>query len=273
MEVTEMMDKHPEILAEVEAIEESMMAFFAQEAGDGPSANVLSQALSQIENGGESIAPVIPLQREETPIEKTPAVETETLKEDSPEEEIPVVPLTEQVSEGDGMGLYKFLAIAASLALLTSIVLNVFFYTEWQKSDARIASIEEENRTLAYEFEKFRTNYRSSSTLLHDSTTLRVSLKERPNFPGSFATVYWNQGQEKILLHSGSLPEAPEGFQYQLWALVGGQPINAGVFDSSIQLQTMKSLPVVADAFAVTLEPRGGSVNPTMEKMYVLGEV
>jgi hypothetical protein len=28
-----------------------------------------------------------------------------------------------------------------------------------------------------------------------------------------------------------------------------------------------------AQAFAITLEPKGGSQNPTMEKMYVMGKI
>ena len=38
-------------------------------------------------------------------------------------------------------------------------------------------------------------------------------------------------------------------------------------------MKEMKSIASVsADAFAVTLEPRGGSINPTMDQMVVIGK-
>ena len=71
------------------------------------------------------------------------------------------------------------------------------------------------------------------------------------------------------------LPANDKDHQYQLWALVGGKPVDLGVFDktatdSTIDMKEMKSL-ALAQAFAVTLEPRGGSVNPTMDQMMVVG--
>jgi anti-sigma-K factor RskA len=61
-----------------------------------------------------------------------------------------------------------------------------------------------------------------------------------------------------------------------LWAMVNGKPVDLGVFDAQNQpkklLLAMKEVGD-AQAFAVTLEKRGGSASPTMEKMVVLGAV
>ena len=71
------------------------------------------------------------------------------------------------------------------------------------------------------------------------------------------------------------MPVNDKDHQYQLWALVGGKPIDLGVFDKSpkdtTDMKEMKSI-ASAEAFAVTLEPRGGSINPTMNEMMVLGK-
>ena len=68
------------------------------------------------------------------------------------------------------------------------------------------------------------------------------------------------------------MPVATTGKQYQLWALVDGAPVDAGVFeiDAGTPMIKMKNIPR-AQAFAVTLEPSGGSLKPTMDQMYVLG--
>ena len=42
------------------------------------------------------------------------------------------------------------------------------------------------------------------------------------------------------------------------------------VLDSAATVKEMKSIGA-ADAFAVTLEPTGGSVNPTLTEMVVMG--
>ena len=55
-------------------------------------------------------------------------------------------------------------------------------------------------------------------------------------------------------------------------AFKDGKPIDAGVFDINGKLQRMNNIEG-ADAFAVTLEPKGGSVGPTMDQLYLVGGV
>jgi anti-sigma-K factor RskA len=62
--------------------------------------------------------------------------------------------------------------------------------------------------------------------------------------------------------------------QYQLWAIIDGKPVDAGVFDGNLAgLVKMKEIPSGAKTFAVTIEPRGGNASPTLEKMQVVGNV
>jgi anti-sigma-K factor RskA len=48
-----------------------------------------------------------------------------------------------------------------------------------------------------------------------------------------------------------------------------------GVFDVAGDMTSLLKMKTTgkASAFAVTLEPRGGSKNPTMEQMYVIGQI
>ena len=70
------------------------------------------------------------------------------------------------------------------------------------------------------------------------------------------------------------LPKTDKTHEYQLWALVDGKPVSLGVFGENAKeaVQQMETIEK-AQAFAVTIEPIGGSVNPTMEKMVVMGGV
>ena len=72
-----------------------------------------------------------------------------------------------------------------------------------------------------------------------------------------------------------NMPSNDQEHQYQLWAMVDGKPVDLGVFDSGTDSTGMKKMKSVKDtqAFAVTLEPRGGSVDPTMDQMMAIGSI
>jgi anti-sigma-K factor RskA len=71
-----------------------------------------------------------------------------------------------------------------------------------------------------------------------------------------------------------NLPKTDSAHEYQLWALVDGKSVSLGVFGENAKeaVQQMETIQK-AQAFAVTIEPMGGSANPTMEKMVVMGEI
>ena len=110
--------------------------------------------------------------------------------------------------------------------------------------------------------------------ILRDDSYRPVIMEGTEKAPGAIAAVYWNPEKREAYLDTRSLPTPPAGKQYQLWALVGGQPVDMGVFDLALQAE-FQQVPFIEnpDAFAVTLEPAGGSVSPTLEEMYVVGGV
>ncbi len=58
----------------------------------------------------------------------------------------------------------------------------------------------------------------------------------------------------------------------QLWAIVEGKPVDAGMIDACSGLCKMKNISN-ASAFAITLEKRGGSPTPNLEQLQVIGNV
>jgi anti-sigma-K factor RskA len=69
------------------------------------------------------------------------------------------------------------------------------------------------------------------------------------------------------------LPVPPADKQYQLWALKNGKPIDAGVFEMDTEMHMMPVTIADADAFAITLEKKGGSPAPTLSQLYVMGKI
>ncbi len=105
-----------------------------------------------------------------------------------------------------------------------------------------------------------------------------VKLAGVKDSPSANMLVYWNKNNKNILINYAAidLPKTDQSHEYQLWALVDGKPVSLGVFETNENAkEAVKKMETIekAQAFAVTIEPRGGSVNPTMENMVVMGAI
>ena len=110
---------------------------------------------------------------------------------------------------------------------------------------------------------------------LADPEREKIVLKGTPKYQEAIASVYWDPEKGQVALDASVLPELSEDEQYQLWALIGGEPVDMGLVEKGLDqryVQEMKNT-LQADAFAITIEPKGGKSAPTLEKLIVLGEV
>lgn len=171
--------------------------------------------------------------------------------------------------------------IAASVALLIASGFMVLFLQNRSDIGAmqqQMASLNEDRATLLAKIDALSSSLETSQealAFLQDRNTQQVVMNGLPDkSPESYATVFWNAETNAAYLNVGFLPEPPTDKQYQLWAIVDGQPADMGVIEVTAG-DALVSLPAIAgaQAFAVTLEPKGGSAQPTLEEMYVVGEV
>ena len=89
----------------------------------------------------------------------------------------------------------------------------------------------------------------------------------------SSANVFWDSTSQNVYMVVKNMPKLPNDKQYQLWALIDGKPKDLGVFDVSDQKFIIKMKNTQkADAFAITIEQKGGSPSPTLEKMQSMGK-
>jgi anti-sigma-K factor RskA len=86
--------------------------------------------------------------------------------------------------------------------------------------------------------------------------------------PGAKGRAYVNPSSREALFYAFDLPALPQDKTYELWFIAGGKPVAAGTF--AVDPRGAASLRVdrVADAgridaWAVTVEPRGGVPQPT----------
>ncbi|MDT3404374.1 anti-sigma factor [Mucilaginibacter terrae] len=169
---------------------------------------------------------------------------------------------------------YKYGFAASVLLLCVSIAATAVLYTRLQDSQQKLITLTLSNQKFANQV----NNMSEEINVFRDPSYKLIQLKGTQKTPASALTVAWSASKSKVLvdLQTAKLPAADKGHQYQLWAIADGKPVDLGVFDTaatdSADMKTMKSIGT-AQAFAVTIEPRGGSVNPTMDQMVVIASL
>ncbi|MGV3767205.1 MAG: anti-sigma factor [Chitinophagaceae bacterium] len=184
--------------------------------------------------------------------------------------EDPVAPQTPVVKMQKAPS-FGWMAAAAMILLIGSAALNFYLYRQYEGVKAEQAALASQNKEVMDRIAEAE----QSLALLKDPANLPVIMNGVGNSPDAKATVYWNTNTKDVYLLVNNLPVPEAGKQYQLWALVDGKPVDAGVFevDPAGNLVTkMKNIPH-AQAFAVTLEKKGGSPTPTLTAMYVMGQI
>lgn len=80
--------------------------------------------------------------------------------------------------------------------------------------------------------------------------------------------IFCSEQNENVYLQVNNLPEITDEKDYQLWAIVDGIPKSLGVFSTVNKIALLEiNSTNKAEAFAITLEPKGGNETPTLEKM------
>ena len=163
---------------------------------------------------------------------------------------------------------YKSLAVAASVSLLVGVGVVMYLMQNQQNLQNQIAQLEQKNGVDQQNYAKLVEKWNISSN--PDMKT--IVLAGVNNHPGTKAIVYLDKTSKQTYLSVENLPACPAGHAYQLWAIVDGKPVDGGMYNSKDSIQKMHIIDN-AQAFAITLEKEGGSPVPTMENMYVMGEV
>ena len=247
-EVERMATEHPEVRAELEAIQKALVGY-ASAYKKNPRPELRQSVLDkidEIEGKPVNVVPFTPPQQSDSSISKK-------------------------------LSTMRYLLAAVIVFFVLNFIGSVIMFNKWKSTDEQLTVLVQENRNMRLEYEKVKQTLDKKSNDMHmvmNRTNKIVDMKGMEISPASMATVYWNPGSKKVMLNVESLPRPPEGMQYQLWALKDGKPVDAGVFDMVEDPMHMMDTPIEgADAFAVTLEKMGGSPVPTLTQLYVMGKL
>ncbi|MCX7877807.1 MAG: anti-sigma factor [Ignavibacteria bacterium] len=170
----------------------------------------------------------------------------------------------------------KFLMAALWVFFTVNVIINVFLYIKLRQTENIAHRLKKENSVLREDYERIRNEINRKSEIIRmvsNKGNKIFDLKGSAISLNSSATVFWNPETRKVLLSVHSLPAPPTDKQYQLWAIKGGKPVDAGVFNVTDEIISMEVPIESADTFAVTLEKKGGSPVPDLSQLYLIGEI
>lgn len=250
-QVEEWLQLHPEVVKELDSIQEGL-ELYAMAHAVQPSADVKQKLMAEIGHHDKVIS------QDNSPIQSN----------------APVV--TMEQSHGAKVyrmnNAFKWAAAACFILLLGSLALNYSYYNKYQEAATGLANVEQEldkQRSMA-------SNMDEQLNVMTDKNAMPVSLSGTPHAPEASAKIFWMQNTGDVYLAPGSLPEAKPGMQYQLWAIIDGKPVDGGMVSNdrgeTYHIQKMKSFGKV-QAFAITLEKKGGSPTPDMKELYVMAKI
>ena len=190
------------------------------------------------------------------------------------EEEAKVIPLQRE------RPVFQVAWLAAAAVGLVLIAFAYFLMNQLQnkrKLGEQMAQVNTQLQTEVGQLRQQQTRAGQLLTLLRQPGVATIRLAAaKPDGERADVLVYWNRPKQQVTLEIERLPGLPADKQYQLWALIDGKPVDAGVFSDRTDrftLQTTNRAIKSADTFAITVEKLGGSPSPTLAALVALGKV
>jgi anti-sigma-K factor RskA len=250
-EVIAMAKAYPEIQQELDSLEQSMFAF-DELTGKNPSAHVKEKIFASLEN--------------EFKIEEAP--KAVTAPNPAPTE-TNVVKLTP----------WKPFAVAASLVAILASATAIYFAGKFYETDQKFTALLQDQQVMADNLNQVKLQYKETDNRLDrlvagDFRRVEMKGETLPMQKDAKVDVFWDQKAQEVFVAVNNLNSLSAEFDYQLWAIGKNGPVGIGLVNpgEKFTLQQMQAV-AEAGAFAITIEPKGGSKAPTLEKLVVLGEV
>ena len=181
------------------------------------------------------------------------------------------------ISSNKNSTFWRYAAAASFSIAIISSYLAYNYWGKWKEVSADLTSLVAQNRQVAKDYNQVNQHLNKLEQdilIMDDPKFKRVIMTGTANAPQASASVYWNASSKEVYLRIQDMKELSREKQYQLWAIIDGKPVDAGVFDgASTGLMKMKNIGTGVVTFAVTIESRGGNPSPTLETMQVAGNV
>jgi Anti-sigma-K factor rskA len=168
------------------------------------------------------------------------------------------------------VGTTRWLLLAATVLLTFTSGYLLWRNYQLHNENSLLAN---ENSQLTSENERVKNEVREIV-----SPATKIVAMAGKEAPQASAKVVWDTNRQTWVIYIFNLPPPPTDKQYQLWYVKGDAKISAAVFDTDPLGEKVLKLDLPPDvvsglaATAVTLEPRGGSKQPTSD-LYLVGAI
>jgi anti-sigma-K factor RskA len=245
-EVVRMAKKYPEIQKELDQLQDAFLEI-DQKSGIAPPDSVKNKIFKTLE--AEFV-------KEEKP----------PVREVSPAKVLPIQP-------------WKTYFAAACVAAVLATFAAIYYANQYFDMDQKFTALVQEQSVLAEELNQFKVNFEQKDAQLE---TLLAGNFEKVSMKGdgfeiekdALVDVWWDQSASSVFVSVNNLSSLEDQYDYQLWAIGDQGPVGIGLVnaDQKFSLQQMEAV-ASAGTFAITIEPKGGSQSPTLEKLVVIGNV
>ena len=171
--------------------------------------------------------------------------------------------------------VYKYIAAASVILLMGSVAANLVLYNKYQRQKQHVLALQQQQQTLLAENNVIQAKMKLANDdlrMIVAAGASKITMEAVPGRANMKSVLVLDASGQQLLMVMNQLPVAPSGKQYQLWAIVKGKPVNAGMISDCDPYCRFGAVPG-AEAYAVTLEKTGGSIEPTIDQMYVFGKV
>ncbi|MGI8637170.1 MAG: anti-sigma factor [Segetibacter sp.] len=170
---------------------------------------------------------------------------------------------------------WKMIAAASIILFVASSFLNYYLYNQYSNNKEAYQALLSQRETLQVNNQMYQTQLKEwqlAAVMMADTGMATVKMHSIKGKDDA-ATVFWNKQSKDVYVMVNNLPEPRTGKQYQLWAMVDGKPVDAGLLDPScVSVCKMKNIPK-AEAFAITLEKEGCNWAPNLKAIFVMGSI
>lgn len=246
-EVLALAKAYPEIQKELDELEEAMFSF-DHLTGPTPSSKVKDKIFASLDSEFK---------------------ENEPKKLSPPPAEATVVKISP----------WKNFAVAASLVAILASAAAIYFAGKYYDTDQKFTALLQDQQVMADNLNQVKLQYEESDSRLDRLVSgdfKRVEMKGEgfEMQKDAKVDVFWDLKAQEVFVAVNNLNSLSAEFDYQLWAIGKDGPVGIGLVNpgEKFTLQQMQAV-AEAGAFAITIEPKGGSKSPTLEKLVVLGEV
>jgi hypothetical protein len=230
----EMRKLHPEVTAFANDFEEKLEAEYLNNTAVTPAADLFDHISEKL----LSNTPVVPIQKAYRP------------------NTVPAKPMWAQ-----------YAAVASVALLLGSTIFNFILAGKVKELQTKVNEISKTNLP--------KQNGSAQFAFLQQSDITPVALYGVGIHSICKCSLYWDKNKNIAYFQIHHLFPPAQEKDYQVWAQVDGKPVSLGILKYNVEKMpiAIPNIPKNATQFTVTLENKGGNTKPTLEEIYLMGQI